>query len=40
MDLPPATARVPFEMPDPSEWWLRLDLANEALRVARVLAGL
>jgi RNA polymerase sigma factor (sigma-70 family) len=59
-------ARVPFEVPDPSEWrarlgsvqgviyliftegyaatagehWMRTDLANEALRLGRVLEGL
>lgn len=59
-------AKVPFEVPDPSEWrvrlgsvlgvvyliftegyaatagdqWMRTDLANEALRLGRVLAGL
>ena len=61
-----AAAKVPFEVPDPSEWrarlgsvlgviyliftegyaatsgeqWMRIDLANEALRLGRVLAGL
>jgi RNA polymerase sigma factor (sigma-70 family) len=61
-----AAARVPFEVPDPSEWkarlgsvlgviyliftegyaatsgdhWMRTDLANEALRLGRILAGL
>jgi RNA polymerase sigma factor (sigma-70 family) len=61
-----AAAKVPFEVPDPSEWrarlgsvlgvvyliftegyaatagdrWMRIDLANEALRLAWVLAGL
>lgn len=61
-----AAAKVPFEVPDPSEWrarlgsvlgvvyliftegyaatsgdhWMRTDLANEALRLGRVLAGL
>lgn len=61
-----SAARVPFEVPDPSEWgerlgavlgvvylaftegyaatsgdrWIRAELANEALRLGRVLAGL
>jgi RNA polymerase sigma factor (sigma-70 family) len=61
-----AAARVPFEVPDPSEWrarlgpvlgvvyliftegyaatsgdrWMRVELANEALRIGRVVAGL
>ena len=61
-----AAAKVPFEVPDPSEWrarlgsvlgvvyliftegyaatsgehWMRTDLANEALRLGRVLEGL
>ncbi|RFA16630.1 RNA polymerase subunit sigma-24 [Subtercola boreus] len=61
-----SAARVPFEVPDQSEWkerlgsvltvlylifsegyaatsgehWMRVDLANEALRLGRVLAGL
>lgn len=61
-----SAAKVPFEVPDPSEWservsavlgvvyliftegyaatsgdrWIRPDLANEALRLGRVLAGL
>jgi len=61
-----SAAKVPFEVPDPSEWrarlgsvlgviylvftegyaatsgeqWMRIDLANEALRLGRVLAGL
>jgi RNA polymerase sigma factor (sigma-70 family) len=61
-----SAAKVPFEVPDPSEWsgrlasvlgvvylvftegyaatsgdrWIRTELANEALRIGRVLAGL
>lgn len=61
-----SVSRVPFEIPDPSEWrsriapvlsvvyliftegyaatsgdqWMRVDLANEALRIGRVLVGL
>ena len=61
-----AAAKVPFEVPDPSEWrarlgsvlgvvyliftegyaatagdhWMRTDLADEALRLGRILAGL
>ncbi|WP_026536514.1 RNA polymerase sigma factor [Arthrobacter sp. H14] len=61
-----SAARVPFEVPDPSEWsarlgavlgvvyliftegyvatsgerWIRIELANEALRLGRVVAGM